>query len=362
MPRHLELRSAPLDTESWGSRIVIIADVSSYRQEEKYLHELNESLERRVQRRTVELEETIKNLTATQRSLVEAEKLAAIGTLIAGISHEVNTPLGVAVTAASYVDRLSRDIAAAGADGADGTDGAVASLQEASQLLIQNLDRAAKLVQGFKEITHQQAWDELEKFDLLHQVEQLLHMLSPQLRKANITVELSGERNGHHHHPAGPRLTGDKGARPGGGEGNRLMRLLPDHLERSVAHRKGTDQGGDAQQSEKGDEHGYRRGEPSLPGKLEGEKSCYGYSRGPAETGVDAAIDKPVNPYILKDDDRDNRQNQPRREERVPLYRPEAASDKGYEQYEAEGVRDPQTSHSRCPEDALHTHFYLLIG
>ena len=76
---------------------------------------MNQELEERVGQRTSdllmlnkELVSTIDQLKLTQHQLVESEKLAALGGLVAGIAHEVNTPLGVGVTAASHLEQQAQ--------------------------------------------------------------------------------------------------------------------------------------------------------------------------------------------------------------------------------------------------------------
>ena len=102
----------------------VTVDVSELREHEYAMERVNQELEQRVAQRTSdltllnhELSSTIDQLRMTQHQLVESEKLAALGGLVAGIAHEVNTPLGVGVTAASHLEQQAQQFRAAMAAG-----------------------------------------------------------------------------------------------------------------------------------------------------------------------------------------------------------------------------------------------------
>lgn len=133
-----------------------------------------------------EMARTLDRLRTTQRDLIQAEKMAALGGLVAGVAHEINTPLGVAVTAATAFAQDTERFATAYRDGSlrrSLLEDYVASATEAMGFVLGNITRAADLVQSFKQVAVDQTTDQVRRFDLGDYLGEVLRSLQPQLRR-----------------------------------------------------------------------------------------------------------------------------------------------------------------------------------
>ncbi|SFV10751.1 sensor histidine kinase [Pseudoduganella namucuonensis] len=143
-------------------------------------------LELKVQQRT-------EALRAAQASMVEQEKMAALGALVAGVAHEVNTPIGVAVTAASGMADFARQmIATLNSPKVSRSDmvALATRLQGAASLIEQNLARAAELIGNFKQLAVDQGAEHVTELALHDYVQGVVSAHSPALRKGTIGVAL----------------------------------------------------------------------------------------------------------------------------------------------------------------------------
>ncbi|GJD52251.1 Adaptive-response sensory-kinase SasA [Methylobacterium crusticola] len=148
--------------------------------------------ERALRRAKEEADRTLAELRQTQSDLIQAEKLASLGQLVAGVAHEINTPLGIALTTATLVRDEAREFReiAAGQLSRSRLTHFVDRVQEGSHLLTANLARAADLVHSFKQVAVDRVSDERRRFPLREWLGELLRSLGPLLRRGGHRLDL----------------------------------------------------------------------------------------------------------------------------------------------------------------------------
>lgn len=173
-------------------------DITVLQQAQIELEELNNNLERKVTERTHDLQTSMYQLKQTQQQLIESEKLAALGGLVSGVAHEVNTPLGISVTAASVIKESIEDLNLA-FDNETLTTAQFSELMkrlsDSNSMLESNLNRAAKLIKDFKQTAVDQVSESRIEFSVYQVLASLLASLHPETRKVPVEPQLIGDNN-----------------------------------------------------------------------------------------------------------------------------------------------------------------------
>ena len=158
------------------------------------LTDYSNTLETKVKQRTAELETALKNISQAQQELTRIERLASLGSMVAGVAHELNTPIGncllVASTLEEEVKRFGKVYQAQAMRKSD-LDKFVSCAQESSTLLLRGLNQAAHLVGDFKQVAVDQSSAQRRQFDLQTMMLELTSLLMPGLSKTPYQLVLN---------------------------------------------------------------------------------------------------------------------------------------------------------------------------
>lgn len=155
-----------------------------------------QNLQRQLQSRNDELVLTIDNLNQTREQLIESEKMAALGRLVASVAHEINTPLGVAITGASYVQEKIKELYRNFLEKQltqSVFKNIVEQVDEMDEAVLRNLRRAEELIDDFKQIAVDQINFRRSQFMVKEYLRIILDSLSPKTKEYDLSIRVNCE-------------------------------------------------------------------------------------------------------------------------------------------------------------------------
>ncbi|WP_051333538.1 PAS domain-containing sensor histidine kinase [Aliagarivorans marinus] len=170
------------------------------KESEQEVRSINAYLEQKAQERTEQLEkknhelnETLSTLQMAQEELVKNEALASLGSIVSGVAHEVNTPLGISLTAASHileqVEQMQQRVESGSLTRSD-FDNFFGMITECAELTSDNLSRAAQLIHSFKQIAVDKSSEGQRDIEIGKYLHEIVTSLSPRLKESSVQTHI----------------------------------------------------------------------------------------------------------------------------------------------------------------------------
>lgn len=179
-----------------------LKDIADLKAHQQALQSLNEQLEIKVAMRTDELykknqklEQAMFELKQTQEDLIESEKMASLGVVVAGVAHEINTPLGIAITALSHNEDCLSELVEKLENKTLKQKDLVSSIdaqQEGYLLISRNLQRAESLISNFKQVAVDQSSETERDINLLEYINDVFDSLKPLAKNKEVYLSIDG--------------------------------------------------------------------------------------------------------------------------------------------------------------------------
>lgn len=151
-----------------------------------------------IEKQKEQLAQTLQVLQTTQKKLVESEKMAALGSLVAGVAHEINTPVGIGIAASSSMvsktDQLEESFQNKKMTMSE-LQSYLESTKQACDLIFSNLNRTAELVKSFKQVSVDNMTEQKRQFNLLEYLNDIVRSLGPKLKVRPVNIEFDCAEN-----------------------------------------------------------------------------------------------------------------------------------------------------------------------
>lgn len=174
--------------------IETLMDISALKRAQQEVQQFNVELEAKVAERTAELAQANENLRQATQQLVQTEKLAALGSVVAGVAHELNTPVGIVLTAVTTLQHQAQAFQAELASGSAvrraNLNAYIAASLHACELIERSAVRADQLIRNFKELAVDPTHARRRKFDMRAVVEEIVATLQSPLQQAVVDMQI----------------------------------------------------------------------------------------------------------------------------------------------------------------------------